>query len=157
MTFVTDQDKATEATDIERRALAHERVLQALIAYMARSEPHFIDHLIERFVDPMRMARHEQDYRDTDDYAEEFVRKIMRLGEARALPPKEFDMVGAHGGLAERDERIGPPIELPARVDRVQVRQRSGIWEVQADGKFHGDYVSKEQAFAAAAMLKLSL
>jgi hypothetical protein len=46
-----------ETTDLERRVLAHERVLQALIAYMARTEPRFVDHLRERFVEPMSMMR----------------------------------------------------------------------------------------------------
>ena len=30
---------ASESADLERRVLAHERVLQGLIAYMARTEP----------------------------------------------------------------------------------------------------------------------
>jgi hypothetical protein len=80
---------ATETTDLERRVLAHERILQALIAYMARTEPRFVDHLRERFVEPMRMVRHEHDYRETDDYAEEFIRAVMRLGEARAPNAKD--------------------------------------------------------------------
>ncbi|GHF75313.1 hypothetical protein [Seohaeicola zhoushanensis] len=75
---------AEETTDLERRVLAHERILQALIAYMARSEPRFVDHLRERFVEPMRLTRHEYDHRETDDYAEEFIRAVMLLGEARA-------------------------------------------------------------------------
>ncbi len=45
-----------ETTELERRVLAHERILQALIAYMARTEPRFVDHLRERFVEPMSMA-----------------------------------------------------------------------------------------------------
>jgi hypothetical protein len=73
-----------EATDLERRVLAHERILQSLIAYMARTEPRFVDHLRERFVEPMSMARHEHDHRETDDYAEEFIRAVMLLGEVRA-------------------------------------------------------------------------
>ncbi len=79
-----------EATDVERRVLAHERRLQALIAYMARTEPRFIDHLRDRFVEPMRMARHEHDHRETDDYAEEFMCAVMLFGDARA--PNAFDV-----------------------------------------------------------------
>ena len=70
-----------ETTDLERRVLAHERVLQSLIAYMSRAEPRFIDHLRDRFVEPMKMARREHDYRDVDDYAEEFIRAIMLVGD----------------------------------------------------------------------------
>lgn len=78
------QPPPSETTDLERRVLAHERILQSLIAYMARTEPRFIDHLRERFVEPMRMATHEHDHRETDDYAEEFIRAVMRLGDERA-------------------------------------------------------------------------
>jgi hypothetical protein len=63
-----------DSTDLERRVLAHERILQSLIAYMSHSEPRFVEHLKTRFVDTMSMARREQDYRDVDDYAEEFIR-----------------------------------------------------------------------------------
>jgi hypothetical protein len=42
---------ASESTDLERRVLARERILQALIAYMARTESRFIDHLRPRFVE----------------------------------------------------------------------------------------------------------
>ncbi len=58
---------ASEPTDLERRVLTHERILQALIAYMARTEPRFVDHLRERFVEPMELTRHEHDHRETDD------------------------------------------------------------------------------------------
>ena len=34
-----------ENTDLERRVLAHERILQVLIAHMAESEPKFLDRL----------------------------------------------------------------------------------------------------------------
>ena len=81
-----------ETTDLERRVLAHEKVLQALIAFMARTEPRFIDHLRARFVEPMSMARHEHDHRETDDYAEEFIRAVMLILEARAPNAKEPEM-----------------------------------------------------------------
>ena len=48
-----------ETTDLERRVLAQEKKLQALRAFMARTEPRFIDHLRERFVAPMHMSRHQ--------------------------------------------------------------------------------------------------
>jgi len=44
----------------------------------------------------------------------------------------------------------------PAQRGGVQVRERNGIWEVQVDGKFCGDYHQREHAFAAAALHKLS-
>jgi hypothetical protein len=122
--------KASESTDLERRVLAHERILQALIAYMARTEPRFVDHLRERFVEPMRMARHEHDYRETDDYAEEFIRTVMLLGAVRAPEAKEPEITfkqpippKSHGGQDSSMNRT-------AQRDRVQVHERNGIWVV---------------------------
>ena len=145
-----------ETTDLERRVLAHEKVLQALIAYMARTEPRFVDHLRERFVEPMSMARHEHDHRDTDDYADEFIRAVMLLGEARAPRTKAPKVTEEHPTSPKGQGRLAPLQEPPARRDRTQVRERNGIWEVKVDGKFRGDYHQKEHALAAAALLKLS-
>ncbi len=144
-----------ETTDLERRVLAHERVLQALIAYMARTEPRFVDHLRERFVEPMRMTQHEHDYRGSDDYAEEFIRAVMLLGEVRPSIRSETLMTVD----PPRPERVEGPegLESHRPTDRVQVRQRNGIWEVKVDGTFHGDYHQEQHAIAAAALLKLSL
>jgi hypothetical protein len=148
--------RASESTDLERRVLAHERVLQALIAYMARTEPRFIDHLRERFVEPMSMVRHEHDHRETDDYAEEFIRAVMLLGDVRARKAKEPEVT---------DKKHVPPgsgrgqdssMNQSAQRDGVQIRERNGIWEVQVNGKFCGDYHQKEHALAAAALHKLS-
>ena len=146
-----------ETTDLERRVLAHERVLQALIAYMSRTEPRFVDHLRERFVEPMNMARREHDHRDSDDYAEEFIRAVMLLGEAR-IPLLSEPAMAVKQPRSTRDKGSqGPSPERSTRMDRVQVRERNGIWEVKVDGVFRGDYHQKEQALAAAALLKLSL
>ena len=96
-----------ETTDLERRVLAHERVLQALIAFMARTEPRFVDHLRERFVEPMRMARHEHDHSETDDYAEEFIRAVMLIGEACAPQPKEQKVTDEQPDLPKGQGRLG--------------------------------------------------
>lgn len=145
-----------ETTDLERRVLAHEKVLQALIAYMARTEPRFIDHLRDRFVEPMRMARHEHDHRETDDYAEEFIRAVMLLGEARAPKVKEPDVTDKNLEPPRSRGEQGSSTDRPVQRSGVQVRERNGIWEVKIDGKFHGDYHQKEHALAAAALHKLS-
>lgn len=146
-----------DVTDLERRVLAHERVLQSLIAYMSRTEPHFIEHLKLRFVDSMRMVQREHDYRGADEYAEEFIRAVIQLGEAPAIA------LSSRGIAVEQDRRatVNPTPNVrpdsPARSDRVQVEERAGIWQVALDGVFHGDYHRKEYAVAAAALLKLSL
>lgn len=149
---------ASESTDLERRVLAHERVLQALIAYMARStEPRCIDHLRERFVEPMRMGRHEHDHRETDDYAEEFIRAVMLIGEARVPNAKEREMTNMKPMLPKSKGAQNSSMNRPAQRGGVQVRERNGIWEVQVNGRFRGDYHQKEHALAAAALHKLSL
>ncbi|WP_231119112.1 hypothetical protein [Rhodovulum sp. MB263] len=148
---------AAETTDLERRVLAHERILQALIAYMARTEPRFADHLRERFVEPMKLTQREHDHRGTDEYAEEFIRAVMLLGEARAPDAKEPEMTNVKTVPPKSRGAKDSSMNRPAQRGGVQVRERNGIWEVQVDGKFRGDYHQKENALAAAALLKLSL
>jgi hypothetical protein len=148
----------SETTDLERRVLAHERVLQALIAYMARSEPRFVEHLQERFVEPMGSVSREHDHRDADDYAEEFIRAVIRLGVAQS-PAGGSETKAASGGSSPAKVEVsqGPPPETPALRDRVEVRQRSGVWEVRVDGVFHGDYLQQQHAVAAAALQTAAL
>lgn len=146
-----------EVTDLERRVLAHERVLQSLIAFMARTEPRFIDHLRIRFVDPMSTARREHDHRETDDYAEEFIRAVMLLGELPSPKAKMPDVIDKQPlPPKSRGEQVSST-DQPAQRGGVQLRERNGIWEVRVDGKFLGDYHRKEPALAAAALVKLSL
>ncbi|SDJ35126.1 hypothetical protein [Lutimaribacter saemankumensis] len=145
-----------ESTDLERRVLANERVLQSLIAFMARTEPRFIDHLRERFIEPMRMARHEHDHRETDDYAEEFIRAVMLIGKERVPQQDQAQVDAEHPKPPKAPERPGMSKQKSTSRPGVQVRERNGIWEVKVDGKFYGDYHQKERALAAAALLKLS-
>jgi hypothetical protein len=146
-----------EATDLERRVLAHERILQALIAYMARTEPRFIDHLRARFVEPTSMARHEHDHRETEDYAEEFIRAVMLIEEARAPNAKEPGMTNMKRVPPKSRGARDSSMNRPALRGGVQVRERNGNWEMQVDGKFRGDYHQREHALAATALHKLSL
>lgn len=143
-----------ETTDLERRVLAHERILQSLIAFMSRADPRFVEHLRARFVEPMAMVRHEHDYRDVDDYAEEFIRAVMRMTEGR-LPD-----VGPKVDM-DRSIKMRPEIrnaeQLHPDPDRVQLNRKGGIWELKVDGTFRGHYHLKEQGLAAAALAKLSL
>ena len=145
-----------QATDLERRVLAHERILQALIAFMARTGPRFVDHLRERFVEPMRMVRHEHDHRETDDYAEEFIRAVMLLGEVRAPNAKEPEVTDKQSVPPKRKGAQEYSMNRPQQRGGAQVHERNGIWEVRVDGKFCGDYHQKEHALAAAALHKLS-
>jgi hypothetical protein len=68
-----------ENTDLERRVLAHEQILQVLIAHMAEAEPKFLDRLQQRFTKHHTLGADEQDYTDTAAYAEQFVQHVVRL------------------------------------------------------------------------------
>jgi hypothetical protein len=131
-------------------------VLQALIASTARREPRFLDHSRAPFVEPMSMARHENDHRETHDHAEEIIRAAMLPGVLCAPEAKEPDMTDKQQVLPTSSGEQGASTDQPAYLGGVRVRERHGIWEVQVDGRFHGDYHQKEHAIAAAALLRLS-
>ena len=54
-----------ENTDLERRVLAHEQILQVLIAHMAEAEPKFLDQLQQVFTKHHTLGAGEQDYTGT--------------------------------------------------------------------------------------------
>ena len=138
-----------EPTDLATRVLAHERILQSLIAYMSVTEPRFTNHLHARFVAPMQQARREHDHHDVHDYAEEFVRAVIALCETPA--PKKARKPTP---TPIHDATPRPP---PSASERVTLRHRNGIWQIRVDGQFRGDYCQKEHALAAFAVAKLSL
>lgn len=72
-----------ENTDLERRVLAHERILQVLIAHMAETEPKFLERLTATFADHHVLGADEQDFTGTDQYAEQFIRQIESLARLR--------------------------------------------------------------------------
>jgi len=74
-----------ENTDLERRVLAHERILQILIAHMAESEPKFLDRMKALFTQHHTLGAGEHDYISTSQYAEQFVRQVEILQEDKAL------------------------------------------------------------------------
>ncbi len=61
-----------ENTDLERRVLAHEQILQVPIAHMAEAEPKFLDRLQQIFTKHHTFGADEQDYTGTAAYAEQF-------------------------------------------------------------------------------------
>jgi hypothetical protein len=154
-TPMTAEAPTPETTDLERRVLAHERILQALIAYMSRTEPRFIDHLTKRFVEPTAMTSHEPGQRETDDAAEEFVRAVIRFGATKeAAAP---DTTAKRESPAKAPKRSFPwRFDPSVREERVTVRNRSGVWEVRVDGVFRGDYHREDHARTAEALLKSS-
>jgi hypothetical protein len=74
-----------EDTDLERRVLAHERILQVLIAHLAESEPKFLDRLRAVFTKHHLLGADEQDYVGTEQYAERFIRQVEAMQEDKAM------------------------------------------------------------------------
>jgi len=68
-----------ENTDLERRVLAHEQILQVLIAHMAEAEPKFLDRLQQIFTKHHTLGADEHDYTGTAAYAEQFIQQVARL------------------------------------------------------------------------------
>ncbi len=73
------------------RVLAHEQILQALIAQMAETEPEFITRLNRAFNNPDHLSRREHDYTDAAQHTEQFVREVIRLGAGRGNQPSPLD------------------------------------------------------------------
>jgi hypothetical protein len=65
-----------EATDLERRVLAHERMLQALIAHLAAESPTILARLKSTFGSGYDLGEYEQDFTSTQQYGDQFIRAI---------------------------------------------------------------------------------
>jgi hypothetical protein len=142
-TAIKAEAQTPETTDLERPVLAHERILEAFIAYMSRTDPRFIDYLSEHLVEPISMAAHEHDHRETDDYTKQFVGAVILLGQSEHPSQVEPCM-----------RRAAAPLDPPWRDERVRVSERSGVWTVTLDRDFMGNYRRESPARAAAALAK---
>lgn len=67
---------AIENTDLERRVLAHERILRALIRHIAEEQPNILTRLKQTFGQGHNVGEHEQDYTSTQQYGDQFIRAI---------------------------------------------------------------------------------
>lgn len=66
----------SEVTTLERRVLAHERILQALIGHLAADDPQIIEQLKARFGSGHDLGQYDQDFVSTDHYGDHFIRSI---------------------------------------------------------------------------------
>lgn len=143
---------ADQNTDLERRVLAHERILQFLIGELGHDDPPLLDRLAQRFAPQGRRAdAHE--HTDAEDYAEQFVREIRKLGEDRPTPKAvrakkpDNDAVAVPLAALARGAPASSPAPAPVAVG---VRKRSGVWEVRTNDGHHGDYRQRSDAIEAA-------
>lgn len=129
-----------EDTPLERRTLAHEQILQALMAQLAEGQPDFLTRMHERFASARRGA-HEYDYVETADYAEAFLHEVERLVRVRTA-------VAPHALAA-----MPPPRPSAGPTDAVTIHSARlhGVWHVTRNGAFVGDYIAEGPALEAAA------
>lgn len=135
-----------EDTDLERRVLAHEQILQALIAHMVETEPKFLERLSATFSHPVRLGAENVSYTDTAAYAARFVREVIRLGEAPDT--QTTSKVALWDDLWPTSGETGLVNEnVPVRFE---IRQRDDMWEVIRNGRLAGGYISRDGAVEAA-------
>ena len=135
-----------EGTDLERRVLAHERILQVLIAHMAETEPKFVAQLNAVFGEALPASRREYDFTDTDAYADQFVRKVVQLVEHHGQRSKVREPAPHPNDLSQADA----PSAGVSVVTQLEVKRHAGIWEIIRDGQFYGHYDEDQPAFDAA-------
>ena len=70
---------AVEDTDLERRVLAHERILQGLIRHLAEQDARILNDLRHTFGRGHALGQDEQDHISTKQYAEKFLDEIEQL------------------------------------------------------------------------------
>jgi NAD(P)-dependent dehydrogenase (short-subunit alcohol dehydrogenase family) len=138
-----------EDTDLERRVLAHERILQALIAHIAETEPEFIARLSAVFSETPEVGRREHDYTDTHAYADQFMQNLLRL-VARRTGSAEARRPMSEQANASDDDMSSVPAQEGRAVTLLEVGHRSGIWAITKDGQFYGHFIGGQPAFDAA-------
>lgn len=67
-----------EDTDLERRVLAHARILQTLIRFLAEERPEFLSRLKNAFGAGHNIGEYEQDFSSTEQYGDIFIRSVER-------------------------------------------------------------------------------
>lgn len=136
-----------EDTDLERRVLAHEQILQSLLAALGERDPELLKSIIDRF-SPSRRGAHEQDYRETADYAEAFVHGIARPSARGPAPRASAERVGASEEAFDRQ-----PLSRLDGTIHICAAKLHGVWRVTRDGAFVGDYFERSSALGAAVAL----
>jgi hypothetical protein len=71
-----DRPGAVETTHLERRVLAHERILQSLISHLAEADQELLSRLKHAFGTGHNLGDYEQDYTSTEHYGDHFIRAV---------------------------------------------------------------------------------
>lgn len=75
-----------ENTDLERRVLAHERILRALIRHMAEAEPDFLVRLKRTFGRGHTIGQDDHEFTSTQQYGERFIEAIEKAVQSNHDP-----------------------------------------------------------------------
>lgn len=145
---------ADQNTDLERRVLAHERILKFLLSELTRVDPQLLDQLTLRFASQNHQAGL-HDYVDADDYAERFIGEVRDLqgldqvqGPRRA--PNGSRGRAAHARPAHEGAESSTHSSPAEATVSITVRKRSGVWEVSSGQDHLGDYHDRARAIEAA-------
>lgn len=65
-----------EETDLERRVLAHARILQTLIRFLAEERPEIVTRLKSAFGAGHNIGEYEQNFSSTAQYGDIFIRAV---------------------------------------------------------------------------------
>ena len=65
-----------EDTDLERRVLAHARILQTLIRFLAEERPEIVPRLKSVFGVGHNIGEYEQNFSSTEQYGDMFIRAV---------------------------------------------------------------------------------
>lgn len=66
----------TEQTELDRRVLAHARILATLIRYLAEDRPEILSRLRDAFGNGHTMGEFEQNFTSTEHFSDRFIRAI---------------------------------------------------------------------------------
>ncbi|MFZ0098607.1 MAG: hypothetical protein WAK98_08995 [Gemmobacter sp.] len=143
-------DTLAETTMLERRVLAHERILQSLIAHLSELDPRYLERLKTTFVAPLTMKHYEQDYTETEDYAAEFIRAIEIIGQA--VPTFAIPAV-THLQEVDRAPASKGPVVGFFTPTLFMIRQRENQWDLLVDGHPYSSFDLESEALDAATRL----
>lgn len=73
-----------EETELERRVLAHARILRTLIRFLAEDRPDILERLKSAFGSGHNIGEYEQDFSSTEQYGDLFLRSIEREVQQKA-------------------------------------------------------------------------
>ena len=119
-----------ENPELERRVLALERLLQTLLAHLAKAEPELLARLEDAFSTSLLSARADDD-RGIDTCAAALLRSALRPGGMAAGAPPEAPKACAPA--VETPPGVRDDDQLSFRPPPVRFRKVGGIWRVTKD------------------------